>query len=182
MYCYFTLSTRTWDGRVRRTVRPEIGGLHRLEGSTHFKQYFLSKVDKALEVELDGLAHKVYRYVDDYLVIVQSTSFDQTREKVLERFSKNWLGLTFTFEVPQKNKLQFLNLCLTFKVDHVCWMYSPRTAKPRLDYRSGHSRLVKNSIAWACLRSALDKSCTPLMSTSFDCQVERLKEAGFPEG
>ncbi|KAH7931542.1 hypothetical protein HPB51_029816 [Rhipicephalus microplus] len=108
---------------------------------------FLARVDNDLVTGLDGLVQKVYRYVDDYLLLINSDNFDSRVDEVLRVFGNKGRGLTFTREVPKNGKLRFLDLQLSFQQKHVCWMFSPWTAKPLLDYSSGHSRLVKK---WHC--------------------------------
>lgn len=88
--------------------------------------------------------------------------------------------LGFTLELIQNNTLQFLDLCLTFQKEHVCWCYSPRAQKPLLDFSSCHSKLVKQGIVYSALRSAIAKSCTHCMQQSFSQQLDRLKKAGYP--
>lgn len=63
----------------------------------------------------------------------------------------------------------------------MCWKYSPRSAKPLLNFNSGHSKVIKNGIAFSCLRSALVRSCFHQMRASFSEQVTRLTDAGFPD-
>lgn len=74
----------------------------------------------------------------------------------------------------------FLDLTLFFEDDHTCYMYAPRSEKPLLNFRSSHPKLVKNSIAFSCCKSALSKTCHHLMRQSLEGQVARLKQAGFP--
>lgn len=52
--------------------------------------------------------------------------------------------------------------------------------KPLLNYKSGHTKLVKNAIALSCFTSALKKTCTHLVESSFSAQVKKLRQAGFP--
>lgn len=89
-------------------------------------------------------------------------------------------GLNFTCELPNNNCLQFLDLCLFLQRDHVCWCFSPRSKKSLLSYSSGHSKIIKNAIAMNSLQSALKKSCIHKCKDSFQQQVDRLKNAGFP--
>lgn len=97
-----------------------------------------------------------------------------------EKFELNGGGLSFTKEVPQNNGIQFLDISLTFQKNHVCWQYSPRSSKPLLNFSSKHSKVVKNGIAMSCLKSALTKSCEHKMSDSFNAQVTRLLDVGYP--
>lgn len=141
---------------------------------------FLCKVDRALERELSGMVKKVYRYVDDYIVFVDKCSILRSIADILKVFKENGMGLKYTFEVMKENCIQFLDLSLKFGEEHVCWKFAPRSVKPLLNYKSGHSKLVKNSIAFSSLRSALFKSCVHSMGASFKEQVKKLTEAGFP--
>lgn len=58
-------------------------------------------------------------------------------------------------------KLQFLELKSKFEGNHVCWLFKHRTGKPLEDYDSGHSKLIKNGVAFMCL-------CGTLTSSSHD--------------
>lgn len=108
---------------------------------------FLSYFDRDLQTALSSLVINVFRYVDDYLVLVHSPSLDKNRDKIIENFEKNEHALRFTHEVPYDKILQFLDLELSFRADHLCWSYSLRSKKPILDYSSSHSKVVKSGIA-----------------------------------
>lgn len=108
---------------------------------------FLSYFDRDLQTALSSLVINVFRYVDDYLVLVHSPSLDKNRDKIIENFEKNEHALRFTHEVPYDKILQFLDLELSFRADHLCWSYSPHSKKPILDYSSSHSKVVKSGIA-----------------------------------
>ncbi|CAN7937557.1 unnamed protein product [Ixodes hexagonus] len=142
---------------------------------------FLGKVDRALERRLAENTEQIFRYVDDYLVFIEKTAFNSTVNDVLRSFAEEGLGLRFTSETPKEYKIQFLDLLVDVKEDHVCWMHHPRTTKTLLDYRSAHSKLVKNGIAFSCLQSALTKSCSHKMKVSFLAQVARLRDSNFPD-
>lgn len=83
--------------------------------------------------------------------------------------------------MPTNQRIPFLDLLLTFTNHHICWQYQPRSNKPVLNYASAHSKLVKRGIATTCLGSAIKKSCPHLASLSFSQQLDRLKNAGFPQ-
>ncbi|XP_042150264.1 uncharacterized protein LOC120836611, partial [Ixodes scapularis] len=110
---------------------------------------FLGKVDRALEHRLANNTKKVVRYVDDYLVFVEKNNFSRTMSEVLKTFAEEGLGLRFTSETPKEHKIQFLDIQIDVKEDHVCWMHHPRSTKKLLDYRSAHSKLVKNGITYS---------------------------------
>lgn len=96
-------------------------------------------------------------------------------------FKEYSLGLNFTCELPTKGCLQFLDLRLHLEPGHLCWEYFRRSAKPLLNFSSGHSMLVKNGIAFSVLRSAVFKSCMHKTGNSFQAQITRLVGSGFPE-
>lgn len=145
---------------------------------------FLSAVDEILDKMFDKRkVLKVFRYVDDFLIVLNKQDPSQhpgTVEEILEVFRKNSHGLEYTYELPQSNKLQFLDLELTLGKEEVHWMYNPRAQKELLSYQSAHSKTVKRGIASAALESAIKKSCQHCMQSSFQHQIERLKKAGYP--
>lgn len=142
---------------------------------------YLAQVDREINKQLNGLAMRIFRYVDDFLVLVEKDNFSRTMVDFLKLFRECAKGLSFTFELPCNDALQFLSLKLFFKNDHLCWKYSPRSQKPVLNYSSGHSKTVKNGIATSCIRSSLQNSCHHCIQDSVLSQVHRLRSAGFPE-
>ena len=142
---------------------------------------FLGKIGSALEQKLKNTTRKIFRYVDDFLVFIDSSNFQNTLDEVLAVFSELGLGLRFTYETPKESQIQFLDILVELKEEHVCWSYHPRTAKRLLDYRSAHSKLIKKGIVFSCLNSALTKSCIHKMSTSFNSQIQRIRDSGFPD-
>lgn len=142
---------------------------------------FLSYADRSIKVNLDNRVKQIFRYVDDYLVFVESHDFKAHVDDILKTFENCGFGLKFTFELPEDNQLQFLDIRLEKKVNHVCWSFLQRSEKPLLNYQSGHSKIVKCGIAVSCLGSALTKSCIHTLGSSFDKQVQRLRSAGFPK-
>ncbi|KAM7283947.1 uncharacterized protein ISCGN_001052, partial [Ixodes scapularis] len=143
---------------------------------------YLGAVDCAIERELGSRGvNKVARYVDDFLVVLQDNTDVHTQvTNILATFTEYGGGLRFTYEVPQENVLQFLDLSLHLGDTHVCWTYSPRSKKRILEFSSAHSKIVKRGIALTCLGSALKKSCCHTMEASFSMQVERLRKASYP--
>ena len=147
-------------------------------------EIFLAEVDEGLDRAMQGVnVLRTFRYVDDFLIILgkeQGVSLQQRVSVVLDAFINGGKGLTFTFETPVDNGLQFLDIFLNVCDKHVCWMYRPRVRKEFLPFDSAHSKTVKRAIASACLDSALKKSCMHTMKESFDLQISRLTAAGFP--
>ncbi|XP_042144713.1 uncharacterized protein LOC121834877, partial [Ixodes scapularis] len=141
---------------------------------------FLGKIDRDLEPCLEKNTKKVFRYVDNYLVFVERANFQQKLDDVLKIFTEKGLGLHFTYEAPKQNLIQFLDLRIEVGDDHVCWCDSPRTAKALLNFQSAHSKLVKQGIAFACLRTALTSTCIHNLNSSFMSQIQRLKDSGYP--
>ncbi|CAN7992722.1 unnamed protein product [Ixodes hexagonus] len=89
--------------------------------------------DRAIVENLDGNSvSKVFRYVDDYLVVTKSSEGvleDKVVKAVMEVFAKNCGGLTFTHELQDGICLRYLDLKLQFTGSHVRWAYQPRTEK-----------------------------------------------------
>ena len=111
---------------------------------------------------------------------MQSSESQDVVHNIIQVFTSNGSGLNYTWETPEDQKLQFLDLKLLFRNDHICWQYSPRSQKGLLPFNSAHSKLVKRGIAMNCLQSSLKKTCVHLLNESFDTQVARLEEAGYP--
>lgn len=146
---------------------------------------FLAKIDSILQDSIqDTRVIRVFRYVDDFLVILKLNETDKltlVADQLLNVFSACSNNLAFTKEIPSDKTIRFLDLELTFLPDgHVCWKYSPRTKKSLLPYESAHSKLVKRSIANLCFSNALKKSCPHVMQQSLAEQVARLSDSGFP--
>lgn len=140
---------------------------------------FLSRVDRKVSDSLAGTAEHILRYVDDYLVFVPKDNYNQNVINVLKVFRENSCGLKFTIECVQDKSLQFLDIKLLFKADHVCWRYSPRAKKPLLNFASSHSKVIKNAIASSCFRSSLLWSCVHEIASSFQDQLGRLRAVGY---
>lgn len=88
--------------------------------------------------------------------------------------------LLFTHELPVGKSIKFLDLALEFKDGHVCWRYEPRSSKGFLPFASCHSKTVKRSVANTALVSALRKSCNHQADASFQKQMARLRDSGYP--
>lgn len=101
-------------------------------------------------------------------------------KNILEVFRECMSPLVLTHEVPDGGTIRFLDLSITIDRDHVCWAYAPRGSKPLLPFESAHSKVVKRAIVKACFAHALRKSCYHKIQASFNSQVERLTNAGFP--
>lgn len=57
---------------------------------------FLSSVDRELAKDLDGVVTKVFRYVDDYLVVGSNVDKEVFTRRVLDAFKLRGKGLMFT--------------------------------------------------------------------------------------
>ena len=141
---------------------------------------FLSTVDRLVDCEARDLVVKIFRYVDDYLILFRKGCPPFHYINLMKLFKEKVFGLNFTCKLPSNNCLQFLDLRLFLQSDHVCWCYSPRSKKSLLSYTSSHSKIIKNAIAMNSLHSALKKSCIHKCQDSFRQQVDRLNNAGFP--
>lgn len=76
---------------------------------------FLGKVDCDLQLALQGVATKVFRYVDDFLVLGCNVQIESFQCAVLDAFNAKGKGLKFTAEVPVEGTLKFLDLELRFE-------------------------------------------------------------------
>ncbi|KAH9364414.1 hypothetical protein HPB48_022729 [Haemaphysalis longicornis] len=75
----------------------------------------------------------------------------------------------------------FLDLSLRFDMGHICWRHETRSSKGFLPHDSVHSKNVKRAIVTMASRSAIEKSCAHQMTSSFNRQVTRLRNAGYAE-
>ena len=136
----------------------------------------VARYDRHLEASLQSSnVSKVFRYVDDYLVILRSSTVvpTETIYVIHSAFDENLQDLQTTKEVPIQGELRFLNLLLVVHEDHICWSYYPWSRKNSLSYPSAHSKLVKRGIGYSAMRNALIRSFPQWTRTSFMIQVER---------
>lgn len=143
----------------------------------------MARFDRSLMDNLDQtLTLKVFRYVDDYLIIFNLDKRHPRKlsELIFDVFKTQLQPLNLTNELPVDCKIRFLDMHFSFTPNHVCWSYEPRSKKALLPYSSAHSKLVKQGIANSCLKSALTRSCKHVVESSFLRQVDRLIDAGFP--
>ncbi|XP_042149994.1 uncharacterized protein LOC121838063, partial [Ixodes scapularis] len=142
-------------------------------------EIYLFYVDAKVQADLqrDFPDAKVFRYVDDYLILHSAISDSAAIETV---FQKNSHGLTFTKEAPSPEGLQFLDLRLVPTSKGICWAHQQRSSKPVLPFNSSHSRNVKNGIVRNLVASAKVKSCQHLSAPSLSKQISRLIKAGYP--
>lgn len=119
-----------------------------------------------------------FRYVDDYLVLVERASMEQNRAKIIEIFGQKGNGLRFTHDAIRM--IMYCSfLMLSFHANHLCWYYCPRSRKPILGYSSSHPKVIKSGTAVNLLNSAVTKSCYHKMACVFPKQITRLQDAGF---
>lgn len=145
---------------------------------------FLGHLDRLLADRLQSTnVIKVYRFVDDFLVLLQrgASCFEDDVALTLAVFKDCLSPLQITHETPEKNALKFLDIRLTFSCDQVCWGYAPRSQKPLLPFDSAHTKLVKRSVATMCFTNALKKSCVHQVHSAVEAQVSRLRDTGYPE-
>ncbi|CAN8020541.1 unnamed protein product, partial [Ixodes persulcatus] len=145
---------------------------------------FLSQCDRAIANALPiGQVSRIFRYVDDYLVLLTQRPADneiQIFDTIQSTFFEKGQGLKFTHELPVNTVLQFLDLRLSFFEHHTCWKYAPRSKKGLLPYDSAHSKIIKRGIVKNSLNAALKKSCVHSAGESFHDQVQRLQDSGYP--
>ncbi|XP_040071560.1 uncharacterized protein LOC120843935 [Ixodes scapularis] len=142
-------------------------------------EVFLMYVDRSIKSRLDVFAPecRVFRYVDDYLVI-HPTSISS--RAICEAFDSCSSGLRFTSEEPTEEGLQYLDLRLHLHRQGICWSFQQRSKKPVLPFCSNYSKLVKLEIIRTLFASSRSKSCPHLSSTSVQRQHDRLLRAGYP--
>ncbi|KAM7309437.1 uncharacterized protein ISCGN_013068 [Ixodes scapularis] len=142
-------------------------------------EFYMSSVDLAVERELgvEAPGTKVFRFVDDYLVLHTAGTTSASIERV---FSTHSQGLKFTSEDPSDGELQFLDLRLHTNPNGLCWGFQQRTKKPVLPFGSNHSKTVKSGIVRSLLSSSRTKSCSHFSQTSLTAQICRLRKAGYP--
>lgn len=130
----------------------------------------------------DSIVKRVFRFVDDYLVILDCRleAIHLEAPSILSQFSSVLNPLIVTHELPSNGCMRFLELGLYFTSNHVCWAFEPRANKPILPFDSAHSKLVKRSIIHSCFTSAIKKSCEHKLKNSFLNQKCRLVQAGYP--
>lgn len=125
---------------------------------------------------------KCFRYVDGFLICFSYDQFNAINvEEVLNLFHEARKGLEFTIELPDNDKLQFLDLCLLFSRHCTCWEYKTRSEKGLLPYESGHSKVVKRGIGTSCVGQAIKKSCDHKKDSALAMQVKKLLKCGYPK-
>lgn len=78
--------------------------------------------------------------------------------------------------------MQFLHLELDLMLNHVCYMYKPRTQNSfLLFHRARLSKFVKRGIATNSLQAALAKSCKHKGAKIKNKQIRHLNNPWFPE-
>ncbi|CAN8017135.1 unnamed protein product, partial [Ixodes persulcatus] len=145
---------------------------------------FLASIDRIILEHLEGTkVARVFRYVDDFLVLLETDvlSFHSSMTHILGIFSNCLSPLVLTHEVTEAGCIRFLDLTLTMCPDHVCWAYEPRAGKPLLPFETAHSKIsVKLGIIRSLFASSRSKSCSHLSSESVLRQHDRLLQAGYP--
>jgi hypothetical protein len=143
---------------------------------------YLGKVNRQIQVDIDSRGARdlirLILFVDDYFCLyLRNLDVSWIREK-LELYSKS---LVFTMELPEQNKLQFLDIRVTdLEEVGICWQYIQRTEKDLLSYHSSHEESIKSGIVTNCIRNACLKSCTHQAVNSCENQIMRLLRAKYP--
>lgn len=88
---------------------------------------FLAKLDQKVQEKLPGSGKRIFRFIDDYLVLGSCSQLDAFKGTVLSCFKKHGNRLNFACELLTGNKLQFLDLTLSFDSYHTCYMYAARS-------------------------------------------------------
>lgn len=74
----------------------------------------LGYIDRQLEGHLAKLCSGVFRYVDNFAVFCNTDIHSEGVDEIIMLFRQHGMGLAFSYEVAKNNKLQFLDLSLTF--------------------------------------------------------------------
>lgn len=135
---------------------------------------FLAKCDKDMQVKMpDSDVIRVLRYVNDYVVLfckMDDMELTTLTKQFLDLLEKNANGLSFSVEMPEKNRIRCLDLTLSLNGESICWCFEPRAGKTVLLFNTAHTKLVKRGIVTSCLGTALQNSCTHNMETILVCR------------
>lgn len=122
-------------------------------------------------------------YVDDFLALYGAETGDRKNwiKKITMRcFQDSFPDPVFTHESPVNISIKFIDIAIKFKQGHVFWKYEPRSTKGILPFTYGHLRTTKRSAASKALVSSLNKFCKHQRGPSFEKQISRLRNAGYP--
>lgn len=89
--------------------------------------------------------------------------------------------LEFTYELPNNGAIKFLDVMIFEGERHTCWECAVGGDKGILKFDSGHSKLVKRSVAYACLLNSCQKSCAHTLARRLMNQVDRLRKSDYPD-
>jgi hypothetical protein len=120
---------------------------------------------------------RMLRFVDDFIV------FYRTGEDVtwlIPAMESIGVTLKYTTEEPKEGKLKFLDIEFDNEKG-LCWEYKPREGKRILNYKSNHSKVIKNGIVTGVLKNATKKSCNHNVCSGLERQLRNLRQSGFPE-
>lgn len=71
---------------------------------------FLSDIDQRLEGIFNSEVKKIVRYMDDFLIILGENQLIDIQDRVqavVNTFKEHGKGLSFIYELPDENALQF---------------------------------------------------------------------------
>lgn len=120
---------------------------------------------------------------NDFLVLSPTKLKDAPAqvERIFSAFQMTLHGLAFTKELSVDGHIRFLDLDLHLECKPICWAFAPWSKKQLLTFSSAHLRTVKRAVALGAMKNALSCSWLLRINRSFDCQLKRLKDGGFPE-
>lgn len=116
----------------------------------------------------------VFRYEDDYLVLLNKEDDGAVIKEMCPIFTDSGSGFVFTTELPVSGRLWFIYLNLKSGPQHSCWLYSLRAQKGLPPYDSPHSKILKRSIPLSYLCALFRKSCQHNLIEAFAGQLVRL--------
>lgn len=144
---------------------------------------YMAKGDRELQPRLQGYGVVAcFRYVDDFLLCFPRSKCANIKPEVfVAMFKTTFRGLDFTYELPTSSGIKFLDIMISQGEGHMCWEYDVRGDKSLLSYSSGHSKLVKRSVAYACMLNSCQKSCDHMVARSLMKQIDRLRDSDYPD-
>ncbi|CAF1290674.1 unnamed protein product [Didymodactylos carnosus] len=97
-----------------------------------------------------NIPNKIWRYVDDILILTEKN--EQQLNNYVEKLNKIRGSIRFTYEFEQNDKISFLDTTLSRRNEgdqmkiKVRWFRKTTAADRLLNYKSSHSKSIKNNI------------------------------------
>lgn len=115
-------------------------------------------------------------------LILCTTGVDEQNDGCLNIVPRSFQHCrNFTFELPIRRTIKYLDLAMEFKERYVCWRYKALSGKGFLSFNSESSNTVKQAAASTALSFRLKMSREHQMTRTFDTYVSRRQDAGYPQ-